>query len=194
MIAGRGTPDQRPARVFAYRWESEFKELIDLLTQASIDYLDAQIQAGVEAVQIFDSWAGILPEKEFEKWSLAPIIRICREIRQKHPQVRIIVFPRGASSLAAGFAAESAIDAIGLDTASDLEWSAEAIQKTKATQGNLDPLALLAGGEALEKQVLHILERLGSGRHIFNLGHGILPDTPVEHVEHLLQLVRGWNA
>lgn len=194
MIAGRGTPDQRPARVFAYRWESEFKELIDLLTQASIDYLDAQIQAGVEAVQIFDSWAGILPETEFEKWSLGPIIRICRAIRQKHAQVRIIVFPRGAGSLAAGFAAESAIDAIGLDTASDLEWSAEAIQKTKATQGNLDPLALLAGGNALEKQVLRILERLGSGRHIFNLGHGILPDTPVEHVEHLLQLVRGWNA
>lgn len=193
MIAGRGTPDQKPARMFAYRWEAEFSHLIDRLTAASIEYLSAQIEAGVEAVQIFDSWAGVLPEAEFEKWSYKPVVSISRAIRRRHPQARIIVFPRGAGSLAAKFVPEASIDGIGLDTATDLLWSAKNLQTEKATQGNLDPLALLTGGAALEKQVLAILERMGGGRHIFNLGHGILPETPVEHVEMLLKLVRSWK-
>lgn len=193
MIAGRGTPDQKPARMFAYRWESEFARLIDRLTAASIEYLSAQIKAGVEVVQIFDSWAGVLPEGEFEKWSYRPIVSISRTIRSRHPHARIIVFPRGVGSLAAKFASEGSIDAIGLDTASDLGWCAKNLQGDKATQGNLDPLVLLTGGVALEKQVSAILERMGGGRHIFNLGHGILPETPVEHVEMLLKLVRDWR-
>ncbi|MBM3607038.1 MAG: uroporphyrinogen decarboxylase [Alphaproteobacteria bacterium] len=193
MIAGRGTPDQRPSRLFAYRWETEFRKLIDLLTRASIEYLSAQITSGVEAVQIFDSWVGVLPEAEFEKWSVQPVLEISREIRKRHPDVKIIVFPRAVGSLAGRFSSEDSIDAIGIDTSADLGWSANVLQAGKVVQGNLDPLVLLTGGRALEEQVANILQKLGNKRHIFNLGHGILPETPVEHVEKLLKLVRQWE-
>ncbi len=190
MIAGRGTPDQAPARLFAYRETALFQRLIDLLVSASIDYLSGQIKAGVEAIQIFDSWAGVLPQLEFEAWSLRPVAAIIEGVRARHPQVKIIAFPRGAASHLRDFAARSGAQALGLDTAVDVRWAVEAIDPQVVLQGNLDPLALLAGGQSLTDAVLSILTALKGRRHIFNLGHGILPETPIAHVEHLLKLVR----
>jgi uroporphyrinogen decarboxylase len=190
MIAGKGTPDQGPARLFAYRQRDLFQKLIDLLISASIDYLSAQIKAGVEAVQIFDSWAGVLPSGEFESWCLAPIKAIIDGLRALHPHVRIIAFPRGIGPRLADFAAGSGAQALGLDTAVDPAWAAAVIDQNVILQGNLDPLALVAGGKALEIATRRIIEAFRGRPHIFNLGHGILPETPIEHVEHLLKIVR----
>jgi len=190
MIAGKGTPDQAPARLFAYRESQLFQKLIDLLVSASIDYLSAQIKTGVDAVQIFDSWAGVLPEHEFEKWCLAPTKAIIAGLKALHPHVRIIAFPRGAASHLPGFAAASGAEALGLDTAVDPAWAAQEISKEVILQGNLDPLVLIAGGQALDYATRNILTAFHDRPHIFNLGHGILPETPIEHVEHLLKIVR----
>jgi uroporphyrinogen decarboxylase len=190
MIAGKGTPDQAPARLFAYRESALFQKLIDLLVSASIDYLSVQIKTGVDVVQIFDSWAGVLPEREFERWCLAPIKAIVAGLKALHPNVRIIAFPRGAGSHLPGFAAASGAEALGLDTAVDPAWAAKAIGREVILQGNLDPLALVAGGQALEYATRNILSAFQEHRHIFNLGHGILPETPIENVEHLLKILR----
>jgi uroporphyrinogen decarboxylase len=190
MIAGKGTPDQAPARLFAYRDSALFQKLIDLLVSASIDYLSVQIKTGVDAVQIFDSWAGVLPEHEFERWCLAPIKAIVAGLKALHPHVRIIAFPRGAGSHLPGFASASGTEALGLDTAVDPAWAAKAISKEVILQGNLDPLALVAGGQALEYATRTILSAFREHPHIFNLGHGILPETPIENVEHLLKILR----
>lgn len=187
MIAGRGTPDQAPARLFAYRNSEAFQKLIDILVEASIEHLSAQVSAGVDVVQIFDSWAGVLPEPELEKWSFAPIIRIAEAIRARHPAAKIIAFPRGVSTRqTARLAAVSAIDCVGLDTAADVSACAETVAPTAALQGNLDPLLLLAGGPALERDIERIAKTLAGRPHIFNLGHGILPPTPIAHVERLI--------
>jgi uroporphyrinogen decarboxylase len=190
MIAGKGTSDQAPARLFAYQQKDLFQKLIDLLIAASIDYLSAQVKAGVEAVQIFDSWASVLPAKEFESWSLRPVKSIIDGLRARHPEIPIIAFPRGAGAHLPGFALSSGADALSLDTAVDPIWAAETIDQSIILQGNLDPLALVAGGKALETAARHILEAFRGRPHIFNLGHGILPETPIEHVEHLLKIVR----
>jgi uroporphyrinogen decarboxylase len=189
MVAGRGTPDQAPARLLAYRDPVLFSALIDRLSEASIDYLSAQIAAGVQAVQIFDSWAGVLPGPEFRRWCFAPVSRIVAEVKRRHPETPIIAFPRGAGMHLSQFALESGADVIGLDTAVDLA-TAAAVQKLKPVQGNLDPLALLAGGAALDGAVDNILSALGGGPLIFNLGHGVLPDTPIAHVEQLMRRIR----
>lgn len=187
MIAGRGTPDQAPARLFAYRHPEAFQQLIDILIESSIEHLSAQIKAGVDVVQIFDSWAGVLPEPELEKWSFAPIVRIAEAIRARHPATKIIAFPRGVSTRqTARLAAESAIDCVGLDTAADVSACATAVSANCALQGNLDPLLLLAGSPALEKDIERIATTLRGRPHIFNLGHGILPPTPIAHVERLI--------
>jgi uroporphyrinogen decarboxylase len=190
MIAGKGTPDQAPARLFAYRQSELFQKLIDLLVSASIDYLSAQINAGVDAVQIFDSWAGVLPAPEFDRWCLAPTKAIIAGLRSLHPNVKIIAFPRGATTHLPAFATVSGADAIGLDTAVDPVWAAASIDQNMILQGNLDPLVLVAGGKALEIAARNILTAFRGRRHIFNLGHGILPETPIEHVEHLLKILR----
>ena len=190
MIAGRGTPDQAPARMFAYKHPNLFASLIDKLTRVSIDYLERQVLAGVEVVQIFDSWAGVLPAPEFEKWCLRPVLKIAEELRKRCPHVRIIAFPRGTRTHLVGFASSAAIDCLGLDTSEDLAWMAKNVQPKKAVQGNLDPLCLLAGGVQLEAEVRRIVRELASGPHIFNLGHGILPATPIEHVESVLRVLR----
>jgi uroporphyrinogen decarboxylase len=189
MVAGRGTPDQAPARLLAYRNASLFQALIDRLSEASINYLSAQIEAGVDAVQIFDSWAGVLPTAEFQRWCLAPLCKIIAGVKRRWPQVPIIAFPRGASQHLAETARVSAADVIGLDTSVDLAFAA-ALQSQKPVQGNLDPLALLAGGDALARGTDAILAALGGGPLIFNLGHGILPQTPIAHVEELISRVR----
>lgn len=190
MIAGRGTPDQAPARLFAYRDPDLFQRLIDRLVDASTDYLSRQIEAGVEAVQIFDSWAGVLPAGEYERWCLAPIKAISARVKSRHSHAKIIGFPRGIGPRLKTFSAQAGVDALGLDTAVDPFWAARSIDKTAVLQGNLDPLALIAGGAALETSVKRILAAFKGRPHIFNLGHGILPQTPVEHVAALMDLVR----
>ncbi len=190
MIAGHGTPDQAPARLFAYRHPVLFRQLIDRLIRASITYLSAQIEAGVEAVQIFDSWAGVLPAQEFQQWCADPVEAIAHAIKSKYPGVKIIAFPRGAATHLEDFSKTSSADVIGLDTALDPQWAARHVQNYRVVQGNLDPLALLAGGEALISQIDAIKHAFSARPYIFNLGHGILPQTPIAHVEELVRRVR----
>jgi uroporphyrinogen decarboxylase len=191
MVAGHGTPDQAPARLFAYRHREAFARLIDILVQASTHYLVRQLRAGVDAVQIFDTWAGVLPPDEFERWCVAPTRRIVDGVRRAVPGAKIIAFPRGAGSNMVRYLDGVAADAIGLDWTVDLAIARDTIQTRKPVQGNLDPLVLLAGGTALDRSVDAILAALAGGPFIFNLGHGILPDTPVAHVERMLKRVRG---
>jgi uroporphyrinogen decarboxylase len=191
MIAGRGTPDQFPARLFAYRYSQAFAELIDLLVQASAEYLIRQFDAGVDAVQIFDTWAGVLPAGEFQRWCIEPCVRILASVRERIPRAKVIGFPRGAGTELSNYLASVPVDAIGLDWMIELTFARDHIQKRRPVQGNLDPLALLVGGEVLDRDVDAILEAFTSGPFIFNLGHGVLPDTPVEHVERLVARVRG---
>jgi uroporphyrinogen decarboxylase len=195
MIAGRGTPDQAPARLFAYRHPDLFAALIDRLVAASADYLGRQLAAGAEAVQIFDSWAGVLPPAEFERWCVAPMAAIAAKVRAKAPQAPIIAFPRGAGSQLAKFAPLAAIDAIGLDAAVEPKAAIAALPERFALQGNLDPLALVAGGSRLDAETNRVLDGFAAPRaHIFNLGHGVLPETPLGHVERLVARVRGERA
>ena len=190
MIAGQGTPDQAPARLFAYRHRDVFETLIARLVDASTAYLLAQLRAGVQAVQIFDSWSGVLPVAEFERWCLAPVRAIVAKVRAAAPHAPIIAFPRGAGTYLARFAAMPGLAAVGLDTAVDPAWAHAALPASLALQGNLDPLALLAGGAGLDEAIERILEGFRGRAHIFNLGHGILPQTPIEHVERLARRVR----
>jgi uroporphyrinogen decarboxylase len=191
MVAGHGTPDQAPARLFAYRHPEAFARLIDILIEASSDYLVRQLQAGVDAVQIFDTWAGILPPDEFKRWCIAPTKRIVAGVRRAVPGAKIIGFPRGAGSNLKRYVEDIEIDAVGLDWMVDLDFARDEIQRRRPVQGNLDPLALRAGGAALDGSVDAILQALAVGPFIFNLGHGILPDTPIPHVEQMLKRVRG---
>jgi uroporphyrinogen decarboxylase len=190
MIAGQGTPDQAPARLLAYKEPQAFEQLIDLLVTASIDYLVAQFTAGVDAVQIFDTWASVLTPEEFERWCIAPTKRMVDGVRMHKPGARIIGFPRGAGTMAKRYSENVAVDAIGLDWAIDRQFARDEIQTRKPVQGNLDPLVLLAGGAALDHAVDVVLNAFAGGPFIFNLGHGILPETPIAHVEQMLARVR----
>jgi uroporphyrinogen decarboxylase len=190
MIAGKSTPDQAPARLFAYGHRGQFQHLVDRLVQASIDYLAWQIEAGVEAVQIFDTWAGVLPFAEFERWCLAPVEAIVAGLRLRHKNALVIGFPKGVGHSLTDFAARTRVDALGLDSTVDPSWAAQTFDRRLVLQGNLDPLALTAGGAALETGVRGILSAFHGRPHIFNLGHGILPQTPVHHVALMLDLLR----
>jgi uroporphyrinogen decarboxylase len=191
MIAGCGTPDQAPARLFAYRHPEAFAKLVDILIEASASYLIRQFAAGVDAVQIFDTWAGVLPADEFRKWCIEPTARIVARVREQFPAARIIGFPRGAGTELLRYLEAVLIDAVGLDWMIELSFACDYIQPLRTIQGNLDPLVLLAGGAALDRATDAILEAFGLHPFIFNLGHGILPDTPVAHVERLIARVRG---
>ena len=191
MIAGQGTPDQAPARLFAYRHPQAFGALIDILVDASIDYLVGQLRAGVDAVQIFDTWAGVLSPGEFERWCVAPTARIVNGVRKAMPDARIIGFPRGAQTMLPHYVDDVAVDAVGLDWMINKTFAREQVQKRVAVQGNLDPLALVTGGAALDAAVDEVLAAFSDAPFIFNLGHGILPETPIEHVERMLKRVRG---
>ncbi len=191
MIAGHGTPDQAPARMFAYRDAAAFDVLMDVLVEASAAYLVKQLQAGADAVQIFDTWAGVLPPEQFVRWSIAPTKRIVALVREQIPGAKIIGFPRGAGSQLPRYVAESGVDAVGLDWMIDRTFAKERVQSAVPVQGNLDPLVLLAGGAALDRAVDAVLEAFSDGPFIFNLGHGILPETPINHVEQMLKRVRG---
>ena len=190
MIAGRGAPDQAPARLFAYRRPDLFAALIERLVEASAGYLLRQLAAGAEAVQIFDSWAGVLPPAEFERWCVKPLAALTARVKAKAPDARVIVFPRGASTRLGKFADMPAIAAIGLDTGAEPSAAAAALPASLALQGNLDPLALVAGGEALRRETRAVVSGLRGRPAIFNLGHGIVPQTPPEHVAALVEQVR----
>jgi uroporphyrinogen decarboxylase len=191
MIAGEGTSDQAPARLFAYREPALFAQLIELLVQSSIEYLAGQIAAGVDAVQLFDTWAGVLPPEEFLRWCVAPAAKIVAGLRARVPGARIIGFPRGVGTNLARYVEDVAVDAVGLDWMVDLKFARDSVQRKRPVQGNLDPLALRAGGDALDRSVDEIMAALAGGPFIFNLGHGILPDTPIAHVERMIKRVRG---
>ncbi|AMO70452.1 uroporphyrinogen decarboxylase [Sphingorhabdus sp. M41] len=190
MVNGQGSKDQAATRRFAYRDEAAFGELINAIVENTVTYLLGQIEAGVDAVQLFDSWAGSLSPAQFEKWVIAPNAEIIARLKAVHPDLPIIGFPKGAGAKLVAYANETGASAIGLDETVDPVWAHENLPKNLPLQGNLDPLALITGGEALETSVRHILQVFEDRPHIFNLGHGILPDTPIEHVEKLLTLVR----
>jgi uroporphyrinogen decarboxylase len=191
MVAGGGVSDQLPARQFAYNHPEAFGRLIDILVAASAAYLVRQLQAGVDAVQIFDSWAGVLPPNEFGKWCIEPCARIAALVRAKIPKAKIIGFPRGAGTKLENYLAGVPVDAVGLDWMIDFDFARERVQKKRPIQGNLDPLALLAGGATLDRSIDAVLAAFSGGPFIFNLGHGVLPETPVAHVERLVKRVRG---
>ena len=194
MIAGRGTPDQAPARLFAYRHPDLFARLIDRLVDASAEYLRRQFAAGADAAQIFDSWAGVLPPAEFERWCVAPIAAIAAKVRAETPNARMIAFPRGAGDAACQ---------IRWPRRNRRDWprhrrrsraAVAALPERLTLQGNLDPLALVAGGRRLDEEIERVLSGFQGRAHIFNLGHGVLPETPVDHVERLVARVRGQRA
>ena len=191
MVAGRGTPDQAPARVLAYREPEAFARMIDILVDVSSHYLVAQLKAGADAVQIFDTWAGVLPPAEFARWSIAPVRRMVENVRREIPDAKIIGFPRGAGASLAHYVDQVPVNAVSIDWMAEPSFVRETIQSRIAVQGNLDPLALLAGGAALDRAVDDVLESYGAGPLIFNLGHGILPETPIAHVEQTLRRIRG---
>ena len=190
MIAGQGTPDQAPARIFAYSQPEDFAELISLLVRASAAYLIRQFKAGVDAVQIFDTWAGVLPPEEFVRWCIEPVQRIVEHVRREVPHAKIIGFPRGADTGLLRYVEEVPVNAVSLDWTIDRTFARERVQSRLPVQGNLDPLALLAGGAALDRAVDATLEAFAGGPFIFNLGHGILPETPIAHVEQMVKRVR----
>ncbi|MBB2680106.1 MULTISPECIES: uroporphyrinogen decarboxylase [Rhizobium] len=190
MIAGHGTPDQAPARLFAYKYPRAFEHLLMLLADVSADYLVAQIDAGADAVQIFDSWAGVLGEKEFEAFALRPVARMIASIKSQRPHARIIAFAKGAGYQLKAYRQKTGADAIGLDWSVPLTFAAE-LQKDGPVQGNLDPMRVVAGGRALEEGIDDILQHLGHGPLIFNLGHGITPQADPDHVRQLVERVRG---
>jgi uroporphyrinogen decarboxylase len=191
MIAGRGTPDQAPARLFAYRDAAAFGVLMDVLVEASADYLARQLEAGADAVQIFDTWAGILPDAEFDRWCIEPVRRIVELVRARVPGAKIIGFPRGAGTGLARYVERVPVDAVGLDWMIDKSFARERIQTRLPVQGNLDPLVLVAGGTALDRAVDEVVTAFADKPFIFNLGHGIVPETPIAHVEQMLKRLRG---
>jgi uroporphyrinogen decarboxylase len=190
MIAGKGTPDQAPARVVSYRDPELLQGLIDALVDASIVYLNAQLDAGAEVVQIFESFASALPPSGLARWSMEPIGRIVSGVKAKHPSAKVIVFARGAGTLLPRYAEVTGADGFGIDWGTDLAQARAVLPDSVLTQGNLDPLALVAGGEALEREMDRMMAVAAKGRHILNLGHGIVPQTPIAHVERLMERVR----
>lgn len=191
MVAGQGTPDQAPARMMAYRHPDAFAKVIDAIVDNSIRYLLGQLKAGADALQIFDTWAGVLPPREFEQWSIEPTKRIVAGVRRQVPDAKIIGFPRGAGALLPSYIEATGVDAVSIDWAAEPSLIRDKVQNRVAVQGNLDPLALIAGGAALDRAVDDVLTNFAGGRLIFNLGHGIQPETPIPHVEQMIRRVRG---
>jgi uroporphyrinogen decarboxylase len=194
MVAGQGTPDQAPARMMAYRHPEAFEKIIDVLIENSIRYLVGQLKAGADCLQIFDTWAGVLPPREFARWSIEPARRIVAGVRKEIPGAKIIGFPRGAGALLPEYVETTAIDGVSIDWAAEPSLIRQRVQNRVAVQGNLDPLALIAGGAALDRAIDDVLANYAEGRLIFNLGHGILPETPIAHVEQMIKRVRAYKG
>ena len=194
MVAGQGSKDQHETRALAYRDPAAFASLIDVIERATVDYLIGQIDAGVEAVQLFDSWAGSLAPDQFERWVIAPNARIVSRLHEARPGVPVIGFPKGAGAKLPAYAHETGVDAVGVDETVDPLWAARELPAGMPVQGNLDPLLLLTGGEALETRILAILRCFSDRPHVFNLGHGIGQFTPIRHVDQLIAKVRAWRG
>ncbi len=194
MVAGEGSRDQYETRAMAYADQRGFQAIIDAIVHVTIEYLCGQIAAGAEAVQLFDSWAGSLAPAEFERWVIAPNAAIVGAVKARYPHVPVIGFPKGAGEKLPAYARETGIDAIGIDETIDPLWAARELPPNLPVQGNLDPLLLLAGGPELGKQTVRVLDAFADRPHVFNLGHGIGQFTPIEHVEALLGIVRGWRG
>ena len=190
MVAGQGSRDQSETRRLAYGDPSRFQAIVGRIEEIMLGYLSGQIEAGAEAVQLFDSWAGSLAPAEFERWVIAPTARIVAAVRERHPHVKIIGFPKGAGGKLAAYARETGVDGIGLDETVDPVWAEKELPAGLPVQGNLDPLALLSGGKGLNAAVKRVLDAFAGRPHIFNLGHGILQDTPIAHVEQMLAEVK----
>ncbi len=191
MIAGRGTPDQGPAHAMKAADRVAFSALIERITDATIEYLSAQIEAGAEVVKLFDSWAGSLKGADFDDFALAPARRIIAAIKARHPGIPVIAFPREAGPRYAGFARATGADCVALDNSVSADWAAAEVQKDGCVQGNLDPRLLVTGGEALETETRRIVQAFSKGPHIFNLGHGITPEADPENVTRMLAAIRG---
>ena len=194
MVAGEGSRDQYDTRAMAYRDPAAFQAIIDAVVDVTVDYLAGQIEAGAEAVQLFDSWAGSLAPAQFERWVIAPNAAITDRIKARFPETPVIGFPKGSGEKLPAYARETGVHAVGIDETIDPLWAAKELPAGLPVQGNLDPLLLLAGGAELERQTLRVLDAFADRPHVFNLGHGIGQFTPIEHVEQLLGLVRGWRG
>jgi uroporphyrinogen decarboxylase len=191
MIAGQGSREQAEARRLAYREPERVTALIDAIAETTIGYLRAQIDAGADAVQLFDSWAGSLSPRQFEQLVIAPNAKIVAALKESHPGTPIIGFPKGAGGKLPAYARETGVHAVGVDETVDPEWAHASLPQGMPVQGNLDPLSLVTGGPQLHDAVDRILKAFAGRPHIFNLGHGIVPDTPIAHVEAVLAQVRG---
>jgi uroporphyrinogen decarboxylase len=189
MVEGGASRDFRRVKGWSYRDPAGFGELIELLTEGTIMVLSGQIEAGAEVVQLFDSWAGTLPEAGFERWVIGPTTRIVAALRRKFPNHPIVGFPRGAGVLYERYARESGIDAVGLDPSVPADFAVARLQPFVTLQGNLDPVLLVSGGAALEAAVSAQRRTLGGGPWVFNLGHGVLPETPPENIATLARLL-----
>ena len=194
MVEGGTSRDFANTKRWAFSAPQEFGKLIDILVTSITKHLIAQVEAGADALQIFDSWAGILPETAFDQWCVEPILRIVFDVKEKYPDVPIIVFPRLAGHRYLKVAAIEGVSAVSLDQTVSLDWVQENLQKKVAVQGNLDPIYLLAGGEAMRAEANRILKSLSGGPFIFNLGHGVLPPTPLDNVAELCEIVSGWQG
>jgi uroporphyrinogen decarboxylase len=191
MVAGQGSREQAEARRAAYADPGAFGAIIARIEEVTLEYLSGQIAAGADTVQLFDSWAGSLSPAQFEQWVIAPTARIVAALRQRHPKIPVIGFPKGAGGKLAAYARETRVNALGLDETVDGVWAAKSLPAGLPVQGNLDPLALIAGRQALSSSVRRILDAFADRPHIFNLGHGILQDTPIAHVQDMLRQVKG---
>jgi uroporphyrinogen decarboxylase len=191
MIAGQGSREQAEARRLAYADPAKLHAILDMVATVTVEYLSGQIEAGADAVQLFDSWSGSLAPAQFERFVIARTAWIVDQLKKRHPHVPVIGFPRGAGGKLGAYARETGVDAIGLDETTDPNWAHRELPDNMPVQGNLDPLALIAGGAALDDAVRRILDAFSARPHIFNLGHGIQQDTPLAHVEQLMVLVKG---
>jgi uroporphyrinogen decarboxylase len=194
MVEGRGSPNQAAAKAWAYGDPEGFQTLIQMLVDATVEYLIAQIDAGAEVLQLFDTWAGSLPPSQFERWCVQPTREIVRRVKEAREGIPMIGFPRGAGPSYVSYVEQTGVDAVSIDTGLSPEWSAKNLQPKVTVQGNLDPLALVAGGDILHTETDRILNALAGGPHIFNLGHGIVPETPPEHVAELLSIIRAQDS
>jgi len=191
MLEGRGGNDQMAAKTWAFGNPSGLDQLMYVLVDTTVSYLSRQIQAGAEVVQLFDTWAGVLPDEQFQRYCVQPVRQITQQIKQLHPNVKVIAFPRGAGVQYDGFLAATGADVLGLDYTMPLAWSRDHLWSQHPVQGNLDPRLLVQGGPAMAHAVSRILRSFEGRNHIFNLGHGIVPETPPHHVEQLVRMIRG---
>jgi uroporphyrinogen decarboxylase len=191
MIAGQGSREQAEARRLAYADPAKLDAILDMIAMVTVEYLSGQIESGVDAVQLFDSWSGSLAPAQFERFVIARTAGIVGQLKQRHPNVPVIGFPRGAGGKLGAYARQTGVDAVGIDETADPNWANRELPENMPVQGNLDPLALIAGGDGLKTSVQRVLDAFSGRPHIFNLGHGIQQDTPLAHVEELMRQLKG---